>query len=205
MADFNVPQGPSPLHFAKTELVNPPVLGYVPTKAMVQELVEYQSVQVLDESDIDGETGSFFGLPVFGVVEFEAFTPEPGEPRVSDLRLESCIINVGVSKNSNNTPITNRNGTVKHSIGLGDYVVDIEGGLFSPIGVLRKPWQAIQHVNAYVRHRQMVKVNNKLLNTLGIFDLFIEDMQLVHTDYVNVQRFRLSCLSDQEFELKINP
>lgn len=203
MGEFDVPQGPGPLYYAKTELANPPVLGYEPTREMVQELVRYEGVRVLDEGELDSETGSFFGLPVFGVVEFEAFTPEPGEPGVTDLKLESCIVNVGLSKMSNKTPITNRDGRVKQSIGLDDYQVDIEGGLFSPIGVLRKPWQSIQHLNAFARHRQMLKVNNKLLNTLGIFDLFIDDVQLLHDDHVNVQRFRLSCTSDKAFELKI--
>jgi len=186
-----------------TPVKNPPVLGYIPSVDTVKTLVGYDSINVLTE-DETMEDGSYFGLPVFGTLELEGFGPGNGEGGVSNLLIESCIIEVSLPKNIVKTQIAGKAGTVKEMMGLDDYQVKIIGGVFSPKGDLKKPWKQIQQLNAFGRHLQSVQVYNNTLERLGIYDLVIENLRLIPNESVNAQRFELQCISDREFELKIN-
>lgn len=183
--------------------VNPPVLAAVNTKQQAQALHQYENIDVLTEEEAM-ETGSFFGLPIFGSVKLYGFDPGNGEAGVSDLLIESCFLEVNLPKDIHKTQITGRKGRVKEMMGLDDYQIKIVGSVFSPKGDNRKPWNQIQQLNAFARHLDSVQLDNNLLVKLGVYDVVIENMRLIHSEWVDVQRFEMTCSSDREFKLKIN-
>lgn len=191
---FAIPTGPN---------ANPPVLGYTPTREQVAALVEYESIQTLTEEEAL-EEGSYFGLPIFGTVELKGFDYENGEGGVDDLLIESVFVEVNLPKNIVKTQITGRDGTVKEMMGLDDHQIKLTGSLFSPKGDLRKPWNQIQQLNAFARHLKAIQINNNLLYRLGVYDMVIDNVRFISSEFVNVQRFELTASSDREFELKIN-
>jgi hypothetical protein len=181
----------------------PPVLGYIPSREAVASLVEYENVLTFTEEEAE-ETGSFFGTPIFGTFEMKGFDYEDRLGGVSDLLIESCFVEVSLTKNIIKTPITNRNGTIKQSISAGDYQIKVTGGLFSPKNELKKPWSQIQHLNSFALRKKSIQVNHRLLYRLGVFDVVIDRLDLIPSEYVNVQRFSMMCSSDKEYYLELN-
>jgi hypothetical protein len=91
-------------------------------------------------------------------------------------------------------------GSVKETITADDYRIRIRGLLVNH-DRQEYPIELVSQLNELVMLRESLEVQCELLNTLGIYNIVIEALDLPAFEFINVQPFTLSCVSDDPIEL----
>lgn len=140
---------------------------------------------------------SIFGTPIFETLSLDI-------PNTNDsLNFEDApVMSINMSKNIVLSRVQKRKGTVKEYINDGDYIVQIKGLLVNHDGE-DLPYDKISSLNNVALINQSLKVESRLLNTLGIHNLVITRVEFRPSPMTNVQPYIISFLSDEPIELSI--
>lgn len=142
------------------------------------------------------------GAPIVGALEFSdgSYTGSDGKDTdYKGLLLEHCLISVSRQKNIVKTILTGSAGTVKEYISAGDFEINIAGFFISENFYL-KPEEAVKAFSELCAVPTALNFVQTYLNGLGIGALVIEGFDLPHTEFQNVQKFTLQCLSETPAE-----
>ena len=126
-----------------------------------------------------------------------------GRPLVMPVILDNVLfdavkISVSLRKHIVKTPVSGRQGSVKELIGAEDYLITMQGVLYSQDG--NYPEEQVQILKELSDKNEPLKIENRLTDILEIDTVVIESLDFATTDKVNVQPFTLKLISDNEFE-----
>lgn len=153
------------------------------------------------------------GRRVFGNISFGEASSSNGlwsylfrgqRVQVPILNVDCCLVDVTLAKEIVKTiPMGgSMKGSVKEHINQGDYQVSIKGILASTDGTY--PITLVKVLHEFVKAPVQIPVAHELLYELGIYELVIENMNLVsRPGFENLQGFELQCVSDYPVELEI--
>jgi hypothetical protein len=93
-------------------------------------------------------------------------------------------------------------GSVKELITADDYRVRIRGLLVNH-DRQEYPLEEVRELNELVMLKESLEVQCELLNSMGIYNLVIEGIDLPAFEFINVQPYTLTCISDDPIELSM--
>jgi len=165
------------------------------TEGVANSEINYSGIETIEVAEHSAT--SILGTPIFETLRIKI----PGTNNYYEFE-DVPLMSISMSKNIVRSRIQGRKGTVKEYINDGDYVVQIKG-LLCKHNSEQKPIDKINELNNLVSYNQALKVESKLLNTLGIYNLVIKRVDYRAPPQVNVQPYVLSCLSDEPIELSL--
>lgn len=152
---------------------------------------------------------SYLGTPVYSTLEFmqipgsQTANSQSVSPSEVLLRIDTVILTVEQTKNIVKTSIQGRDGTIKEYIGLGDYIVSIEGEIVSPY-LNFYPEDDVKLLVQVLEHPNRVDVANQFLLMFGITSLVIETYSISEKlGSRNSVPFRVNAISDANEEIYV--
>lgn len=160
-----------------------------------KEITGYDNFEILESDELGSSPRAHFeGVPIWMPVELRT-----KDRSLEDLLLDTAIVSIQQARNIVKTPIQGRDGTVKEYISDGDYQISVNGILAS--NSLRYPKSYVVELVEFMKLKQSIEVVSPLLNTIGVYELVVEDWSLPHTEYVNCQSYSFSAVSEKPIEL----
>ncbi len=148
---------------------------------------------------------SKLGTPVYTNLQFTGKTYEDqyGKTRTfKTLTFDAVLITVSQSKNIITTAIQGRDGTVKEYIGMGDYIITIQGIITAENG--RYPIDEVRDLKQMLDAPIAVEVVSWYLQNLDIANIVIKDYDIPQQEGgYSFQRFTINALSDTPQEIQI--
>jgi hypothetical protein len=119
-----------------------------------------------------------------------------------DLVFDSILITVNQSKNITKTDIQGRDGTVKEYIGMGDYVITINGIITGNNG--HYPIDEVKDLKKMLDANIAISVVSWYLQNLDVSLIVITDFEIPQEmGGYSYQKFSISALSDTPQEIQI--
>lgn len=155
---------------------------------------------------------SYLGTPVYSNLIFLSEGVDVGNPTTldpdagkRDLRIDTVLMTVDMTKNIVKTPIQGRNGTVKEYISDGDYMINIKGAIVSPYP-LKYPQDDVDLLIRYLKVNTQIGVASFFLELFGISDIVIEKYRIAEKlGSRNEVPFEIDAISDTPIEFQLNP
>jgi hypothetical protein len=149
---------------------------------------------------------SLLGNPVYSTLEFPqtgplAFWPPVGELALQrtgvSLRIDMAIVEINQTKNIIRTAIAGRNGTIKEYIGLGDYEINITGGIVSKYNTY--PLDEVQRLLDILSISAQIPIAGGLFELFNIDWVIIDEFKIRETEGTrNIVPFTIRCSSDRD-------
>lgn len=148
---------------------------------------------------------SSLGTPVFSNLQFLADNYTDNYGKVTSFKtitFDAVIMTVSQSKNIVITQIQGRDGTVKEEIGLGDYIITINGIITGGNG--HYPIDEVREFKKMLNANKTLEVVSTYLQNLDVTNLVIKDYEFAQ-EYggYSYQRFSITALSDSLQEIFI--
>jgi hypothetical protein len=155
---------------------------------------------------------SFLGTPVYSNLTFLAEGSGVGTPTTldpdagkRDLRIDTVLLTVQMTRNIVRTAIPGRDGTVKEYVSDGDYLVSVQGAIVSEFPTVF-PREDVDLLNRYCLSKQSVSVSSFFLDVFQITTVVIEDVKFLEKEGSrNEVPFELQMWSDRPIEFRLNP
>lgn len=161
--------------------------------------IEYTEQSGLEVTDLSGNepVQSLLGTPVFSNLVLRSLDGS------QELRIDTVLFTVTMSRNIIKTAIQGRNGTVKEYVSDGDFVMTVSGSLIGPRG--QYPAEDMQALLDLLALPESLEVQSDYLQIFGIYNFVIENYNFrQNRGAQNVQPFELTCSSDSPIELIID-
>jgi len=134
---------------------------------------------------------------------YKNFRDSWGRPLVMPVILDNILfdavkLSITYRKQIIKTAIAGRSGTVKELIGAGDYVITLQGKLYSEDYAY--PEDKVEMIKRLTDKDEAIKIENTLTDLLEINSVVIESLDLPTPEKIDIQPFTLKLLSDDEFE-----
>lgn len=145
---------------------------------------------------------SILGTPVFDIIQVR---DKIVSPEVSYIFPATTSVKCSLKKDLVKTKITGnkKHGTVKELIGLDDWNIDIMGFIIN-YDNNDYPYDQVQELRKAVEAPISLLITSTLLNTLDIFEIVFEDLDLQDMPgHPNVQPFSIKVTSNEPIELNI--
>ena len=156
----------------------------------------YKTVLKSIEANGSLKNSKFFGLPIWDNLILNS------DDKNKSLEIDMVLIDVSMSKNIIKTPIQGMNGTVKEYISDGDYVINIQGGIFNNKDSNAYPEDDVLTLIEICQKQESIRVISKFLEHFDISDIVIENYKLSAKEATsNVQFFTINAISDMPKEL----
>ncbi|MEO6901546.1 MAG: DUF6046 domain-containing protein [Bacteroidia bacterium] len=170
---------------------------------------ETESLENID-SDVysnSKDIKSKFGLPIFDAIRFESvrYTSNTGLAiTVPTFDIGTVLCEINQSRNIVKTVIAGKDGCVKEYIGKGDYEITIQGVLASEFQNV-PPKDALTNLLGFCDAPLEFDIASNYLAYFGIYTIVVEDYSFKQLEgQRNTIAFKLKCLSDFPYEIKIN-
>lgn len=155
---------------------------------------------------------SYLGTPVYSNLIFSSDGVDVGNPTSldpdngkQDLRIDTVLFDVSMTKNIKVTDIQGRNGTIKEYISDGDYMINIKGAIVSPYPLVF-PKEDVDLLIRYSKVSTEIKVFSFFLDLFSITDIVIKEFKLSEKlGHRNQVDFEINALSDRAIEFRLNP
>lgn len=148
---------------------------------------------------------SALGTPVYTNLQFTGknYEDQYGRPKqFPTLVFDTVIMTVNQSKNIVTTAIQGRDGTVKEYIGMGDYVITINGIITGANG--HYPVDEVRELKKMLDAPIAIDVVSWYLQNLDISTIVIKDYDIPQVEGgYSYQRFSINALSDTPQEIQI--
>lgn len=178
----------SSLQILKTALYKSILLG--------RKGIESREIEFAEQTVAEMET---VGVSVLGTPVYDNLTIDTdGE----NLRIDTVLITVSQTKNIVKTAIQGLAGTVKEYISDGDYIIKING-IIAGEG-LEYPTDDVNTLIEILKRAEKVRVTSKFLQLFGIDDIVIESYEMKQDEFINMQSFEITAVSDKPIELLLN-
>ncbi len=161
------------------------------------EIDGYDTGVIEDHSEMYSDKSHFEGLPIYMPLLFEKLNTAS-----EDYMLESAVLKISRSKEIVVTKVQGRDSTVKEFISNGDWEVSVTG-LIANKGV-GYPKREVKQFAEYLKAKRSLKVVHEKLNMLGIHELVITAYDLPESDFMNIQPYSFTALSETAIELRID-
>lgn len=160
------------------------------------EIDGYDAAVIEDHSEMYSDK-SHFGLPIYMPLLFEKLNTGS-----EDYILESAVLKISRSKEIVVTKVQGRDSTIKEFISNGDWEVSVTG-LIANKGV-GYPKREVKQFAEYLKAKRPLKIIHEKLNMLGIHELVITAYDLPESDFMNIQPYSFTALSETAIELRID-
>lgn len=161
--------------------------------------IEYTEQGGLEITDLSGNepVQSLLGTPVFSNLVLRSLDSS------QELRIDTVLFTVTMSRNIVKTAIQGRNGTVKEYVSDGDFVITVSGSLVGERG--QYPTEDFQALLGLLSQPAAIEVVSDYLQLFGIFNIVVENYSFRQQPGTqNIQAFELTCSSDAPIELIID-
>lgn len=160
-----------------------------------QLAIGYGNVQIGNRKEY-GYSSNLEGMPLFQPLLLK------GANGVSDLLLESAVVEGNRSKNIGSTVIQGRDTSVDEWINNGDYQINVRGILCN--NQPRWPKEQFEQLNAFLNLNVPIKIEHEKLNAAGVYEILIlSDGLLQASPYINCQPYSFTCKSTKALPLII--
>lgn len=118
-----------------------------------------------------------------------------------------CKINVKQQNTIVETALTGKRGSVKEYIQAKDYEIDISGNIISESGLKGFPIDELRVLTEILELPETFKIANVLLRDgFGVDKVVVKslDFNQNDTNYMNILPYKLTLISDEDYELEID-
>lgn len=162
-----------------------------------KEITGYENVNIIEEGSLSfSESSHFEGLPVWMVLELK---PYPGQSK--ELLLDTAIVTINQPRNIIKTAVQGLDNTVKEFISDGDFEVSVTGILASKTH--EYPFDQVSLLRSYFKFKGSLKVVHPVLNSIGIYEIVIEEWNLPSSQFTNCAAYSFKAISETPVNLKI--
>jgi hypothetical protein len=178
-------------------------LGLENVKVLKAPTTKFQ-IDQLTQQDVEYYKSSL-GTPVYTDLVFEAgqYIDENNNQQSFDqIKMVTVIVTISQTKNIVKTSIQGRPGTIKEYIGMGDYLISINGVITGPNG--HYPREEVQALKNMLVAPMAIKVTSWYLQLWDIDNIVVDDFGINQEEGgYSYQPFSISASSDTDVQLRL--
>lgn len=157
--------------------------------------IGYKDVEITEPTDYGA--GSIFGLPLWQPLKLE-----DKDEVLSEMLLESAVVELNRTKNIVTTVIQGRDTSVDEFINNGDWDITVSGLLVS--SKIGYPLDEVKDFQKYMDLNRSIKVTHEVMNELGIYEIVVLSHSLPKTPHWNIQQYSFTAKSTKPLPLIID-